>query len=203
MTVHPEMPVYKGRTEKKPQFTADSNFDTGTAYETRVCMNLHTGTHMDAPLHFLAGGGKIDDMALEKVVCPCRVLDLTHVRGGIPAKELEKKPVSRGDFVLLKTRNSFEDLIEGDFVYLDASGAEYLRGKGIIGVGIDALGIERAQPGHETHKALLSADIVILEGLRLGSVAEGAYLLVAAPVKMSAEAAPLRALLIEGLYDKL
>ena len=202
MAVHPDMPVYKGRAEKKPQFSTDSDFETGTAYETRVNMNLHTGTHMDAPLHFIEGGGTIDNMSLDQVVCPCRVLDLTHVSGGIPALELEKKPISEGECVLLKTRNSLEDLIEGDFVYLDATGARYLCEKKIVGVGIDALGIERAQPGHETHKALLSAGIVILEGLRLGSIAEGAYFLVAAPMKVRAEAAPVRALLLEGLCEK-
>ena len=199
MTVCERMPVYKGRAEKRPQFTKDSDFETGTAYETRVNMNLHTGTHMDAPLHFIEGGGTIDNMLLDNVVCPCRVLDLTHVQGGIPATELEKKTIDKGDFVLLKTRNSIEDLLEGDFVYLDASGARYLCDKKIVGVGIDALGIERAQPGHETHKVLLSAGIVILEGLRLGAVAEGAYFLVAAPMKVCAEAAPVRALLLEGL----
>ena len=131
-------------------------------------------------------------------MCPCRLLDLTDIEGGRPALELEKKAISKGDFVLLKTRNSLEDLIEGDFVYLDASGARYLREKGIIGVGIDALGIERAQPGHETHRTLLGSGIVILEGLWLGGVAQGAYFLVAAPIKLCAEAAPVRALLIEG-----
>jgi arylformamidase len=202
MTVHPDMPVYKGRVEKRPMMSTDSEFTTGTAYETRLTMNLHTGTHLDAPLHFLEGGGTIDQMPLEKVVARCRVLDLTHVTGGISANDLERKTINQGDFVLLKSRNSFEDILEGDFVYLDGTGAQYLKNKKIVGVGSDSLGIERAQPAHETHKALLGAGIVILEGLRLADVPEGEYLLVAAPVKMRAEAAPARALLIEGLQDQ-
>jgi arylformamidase len=101
--------------------------------------------------------------------------------------------------VLLKSRNSFEDILEGDFVYLDGTGAQHLKDRGVIGVGSDALGIERAQPAHETHKALLGCGIVILEGLRLADVPEGEYLLVAAPVKIRAEAAPVRAILLEGM----
>ncbi len=203
MTITPDMPVYKGRKKKKPMMSADSDFITGTAYETRLTMNLHTGTHIDAPLHFIEGGGTIDQIPLDKVVTRCRVLDLTHVMDGISAGDLKSKTIREGDFVLLKSRNSFENLLEGDFVYLDGSGAEYLKDKRIAGVGSDSLGIERAQPAHETHKALLGAGIVILEGLRLADVPEGEYLLVAAPVKIQAEGAPARALLIEGLNTKI
>lgn len=85
-----------------------------------------------------------------------------------------------------------------EFVYLDKSGALYLKEKEIVGVGIDALGIERSQPDHETHKILLEAGIVILEGLRLKDVEEGEYFLYAAPLKIKgAEAAPTRAVLIK------
>lgn len=199
MTVTPDMPVYKGRVQKKPLFSTDSDFTTGTAYETRLTMNLHTGTHLDAPLHFLEGGGTIENVPLEKFVTRGRVVDVTHVKSGISAQDLEGKGIKAGDFVLLKTRNSFEELLEGDFVYLDGSGAQYLKELGVAGVGTDALGIERAQPEHETHKTLLSAGIIILEGLRLADVPEGEYLLIAAPVKIAAEAAPARAMLIEGL----
>ncbi len=199
MTITPDMPVYKGRAEKRPHMSADSDFVTGTAYETRINMNLHTGTHIDAPLHFVEGGDTIDHMPLEKTVCKCRVIDVTHVTAGISSADLEGKLIEAGDFVLLKSRNSFENILEGDFVYLDGTGAQYLKEKGIAGVGSDALGIERAQPEHETHRALLGSDIVILEGLRLADVPEGEYLLIAAPVKIQAEAAPVRAILIAGL----
>ncbi len=199
MTITPDMPVYKGRAEKRPHMSVDSDFATGTAYETRINMNLHTGTHIDAPLHFVEGGGTIDGMPLDKMVCKCRVIDVTHVVEGISAKDIEGKTIEAGDFVLLKSRNSIEDLLEGDFVYLDSTGAKYLKDKGIVGVGSDALGIERAQPHHETHKALLGSGIVILEGLRLADVPEGEYLLIAVPVKIQAEAAPVRAILISGL----
>ncbi len=199
MTVTSDMPVYKGRKHKKPLFATDSDFKTGTAYETRLTMNLHTGTHLDAPLHFIEGGGTIEKIPLERFITRARVVDVTHVENGISAQDLDGKGIKAGDFVLLKTRNSFEDLLEGDFVYLDGTGARYLTDLGVAGVGTDALGVERAQPEHETHKTLLSAGVIILEGLRLADVPEGEYLLIAAPVKIAAEAAPARAMLIEGL----
>lgn len=198
MPVFYEMPVYKGRISKRPIITVESNFSTGAVYESRLEMNLHTGTHLDAPLHLLAGGGTIDSLALESVICKCKVLDLTHVADKITKEDLIDKKIDCGDFILLKTRNSFEALLEGKFIYLDHAGAEYLVSQNVIGVGIDALGIEREQPGHPTHKALLGNDRVIIEGLRLKSVPEGQYLLVAAPIKiMAVEAAPVRALLFE------
>ena len=199
MTVTSDMPVYKGRKHKKPLFATDSDFKTGTAYETRLTMNLHTGTHLDAPLHFIEGGGTIEKIPLERFITRARVVDVTHVENGISAQDLDGKGIKAGDFVLLKTRNSFEDLLEGDFVYLDGTGARYLTDLGVAGVGTDALGVERAQPEHETHKTLLSAGVIILEGLRLADVSEGEYLLIAAPVKIAAEAAPARPMLIEGL----
>lgn len=199
MTLAPDMPVYKGRKHKKPLFSTDSDFTTGTAYETRLTMNLHTGTHLDAPLHFIEGGGTIEKMPLERFITRARVVDVTHVESCISEQDLEDKDIKAGDFVLLKSRNSFEDLLEGDYVYLDGTGAQYLTDLGIAGVGSDALGIERAQPEHETHKTLLAADIIILEGLRLADVPAGEYLLIAVPVKIAAEAAPTRAMLIEGL----
>lgn len=196
MPVSYEMPVYKGRIAKRPMITVESDFNTGAVYESRIAMNLHTGTHLDAPLHVLAGGGTIDSIPLESVIRPCKVLDLTHVPNKITKEDLIDKNIHCGDFVLLKTRNSFADLLEGNFIYLDQMGAEYLVSQHVVGVGIDALGIEREQPGHPTHKALLGNASIILEGLRLKNVPEGQYLLVAAPIKiMGVEAAPVRALL--------
>lgn len=86
-----------------------------------------------------------------------------------------------------------------EFVYLDKSGAAYLKETGIRGVGIDTLGIERAQPNHETHKVLLNQNIIIIEGLRLEDIKEGEYTLYVLPLKIkNTEAAPSRAILIEN-----
>lgn len=193
------MPVYKGKEQKKPVFDLDSDFSSGTSFETRLEMNLHTGTHLDAPLHMIPGGNTVGKIDLSKVVTVCKVLDLTDVKDKITENDLKKFSISKGDFLLFKTRNSFEDILENEFVYLDKIGAKYLSDLNIRGVGIDALGIERNQPGHETHISLLSSDIIILEGLRLKDIKEGEYLLCAAPILIpQAEAAPVRAYLIKS-----
>jgi arylformamidase len=200
MGISREMPVYKGKEEKRPVFKIDNDFNKGSAYETRLEMNLHTGTHIDAPLHMIADGKNLDGFNLDKVITKCKVIDLAHVAEKVSETHLETKEIETGDFILLKTKNSTEDILEKDFIYLDKSGAEYLRDKQIKGVGIDALGIERAQPGHETHKILLSAGIVILEGLKLDAIDEGEYFLFAAPIKIKGvEASPVRAVLIAGM----
>mgnify|MGYP001399894313 CR=1 FL=1 len=191
------MPVYKGKDQKRPIFGIDSDFSSGTAYETRLEINLHTGTHLDAPLHMIPDGYTMEKIDLSKVVTDCKVIDLTDVKDKITGEDLHRFHIIEGDFILLKTRNSYEDILEKDFVYLDKSGAEYLKDLKIKGVGIDALGIERNQPGHETHICLFGSDIVILEGLRLKDIDEGEYLLSAAPVFIpGAEASPVRAYLI-------
>lgn len=198
MEISGAMPVYKGRAEKRPVLTADSDFAVGTAYESRLQMNLHTGTHLDSPLHMIPGGDFLEPLPLERVVCGCKVFDFSQIEEKITRGDLEGKDIREGDFVLLKTKNSLLDILEGDFVYLDKTGAALLRERGVGGVGIDALGIERAQPDHETHKTLLGAGILILEGLRLKEVEEGEYFLVAAPLKIAGtEAAPARAFLME------
>lgn len=198
MGISHDMPVYKGKESKRPAVKVESDFVSGTVYETKLEMNMHTGTHIDAPLHILQQGGTIDQLDLNKVVTKCKVLDFKGVEGKISEEHLATKNISEGDFILLKTANSTLDILEAEFVYLDRSGAEYLRNKGVTGVGIDALGIERSQPGHETHKILLGSGIIILEGLRLKEVEEDEYLLIAPPVRIvGAEAAPVRALLVK------
>lgn len=200
MTIEESMAVYKNKEEKKPRIRVVQDFDTSSARESRVDMDVHTGTHVDSPLHMLPDGGTMDTLPLENLVGPCRVLDCTKVESGIGRKDLEAYEVSAGEFILLKTRNSFRDDFDFEFVYLTADGAEYLAALGIRGVGIDALGVERSQPGHPTHKTLFRAGVIIMEGLRLQAVAEGSYFMVAAPIKLrETEAAPARVLLFEGL----
>ncbi|MBE5966039.1 MAG: cyclase family protein [Lachnospiraceae bacterium] len=197
MKITEDMPVYNGKKEKLPKIIVERDFSSGSAYESRVEMNMHTGTHLDRSLHMIPGGTKVESLRLEQVITKCRVLDLSSCVDKITAEDLNDKNITEGDFILLKTRNSFEDILEGKFIYVDASGAEYLMEKKIEGVGIDSLGIERNQPEHPTHIRLLEADIVILEGLRLKEIEEGEYFLFAAPINIAeAEAAPVRAVLL-------
>lgn len=198
MPISHTMPVYKGKDYKRPIISIDGDFSTGSSYETRLELNLHTGTHLDTPLHMVPGGYTLEKLNLSKVVTKCKLLDLTKVKDKISEKDLSTLAITEGDFILLKTRNSFEDILETEFIYIDKTGADYLINKKIKGVGIDSLGIERDQPDHETHIGLFSSDIMILEGLRLKDIEEGEYFLSAAPILIpGAEAAPIRAYLIK------
>lgn len=198
MSIFNGMPVYKGKASKRPVIKVESDFTSGAVFESKLEMNMHTGTHIDAPLHILEQGGTIDELDLHKVVTNCKVFDFKSIDDKISEANLAERNISEGDFVLLKTKNSYFDILEDEFIYLDKTGADYLANKKVIGVGIDALGIERSQPEHETHKILLEAGSVVLEGLRLKEIEEGEYLMVAAPLLVvGAEAAPVRALLIK------
>lgn len=198
MPISAVMPVYKGKEEKRPRLTVDSDFTTGKTYESRLEMNLHTGTHLDRELHMVPAGSTMETLDISQLITPCKVIDLLDVMEKITAQDLREKEINEGDFLLFKTRNSYEDILEKEFVYLEKSGAEYLASLKIKGVGTDALGIERNQPEHETHLALMKEGIHILEGLRLKEIAEGEYLMIALPLNITgAEAAPVRAVLLK------
>ena len=198
MTINDDMTVYKNKDEKKPKLKVLQDFTNNTAYESSIEIGMHTGTHMDAPLHMIENGSTIDNTPLSSTVGKCIVIDLTNVEDKITREDLIQKNISKDDFVLLKTKNSYVENFDFNFVFLEKYAAEYLKEKQIKGVGIDALGIERSQSGHETHKILLSSGIVILEGLRLKEVQQGEYFIYASPLKIKgAEAAPVRAVLIK------
>lgn len=197
MTVTEQIQVYKNIEEKKPELRTTSDHTTGSAFETRINIDAHTGTHVDAPLHMIEGGDTIESIPLESTIGPARVLDLTDVEDGISRADLEPFKIVKGEWLLLKTKNSFSEEFDFNFVYLKKDGAAYLCELGIKGVATDGLGIERSQPGHETHRQLMERDIIIVEGLRLKEVPEGNYYMVIAPLKLSGiEAAPARAFLM-------
>ncbi len=198
MPISTTMPVYKGKEEKRPKLTVESDFTTGKAYESRLEMNLHTGTHLDRPLHMLPGGNTMDTLEIDQLLTECKVIDLLEVKEKITKQDLIGKNIIEGDFILLKTKNSYEDILEKDFIYVEKSGAEYLAEQRIKGIGIDSLGIECNQPEHETHLSLMNAGVHILEGLMLKDIKEGRYFLIALPLHiLGTEAAPVRAVLLQ------
>jgi len=204
MTIKSNMKVYKNKTEKRPVLINTRDHDIDGMYESKISMDLHTGTHMDAPLHMIKGGKAIDKMPIEDLITTCRVLDLTHVTDAIEEKDLRDKNIVSGEFILLKTKNSTEKEFNPKFIYLGSSAANLLMEMNIKGVGTDGLGIERSQTGHITHKILFNNNIHILEGLYLGAVEEGNYTLIALPLKIeNADASPIRAVLIEGLKNAI
>jgi len=197
MTIQEGMQVYKNKDEKRPKIYNTVNHQTGKVHESRIDIDVHCGTHVDAPLHMLAGGETIETIGLERLVGPARVLDLTHVEDAITKDDLVPHGIQRGERILFKTKNSLTDEFLWDFVYLREDGAQYLIERGVTLAGTDGLGIERAQPEYTTHRPLLKNGIVIVEGLRLAHVEPGSYWLVIAPLKLTGiDAAPARAFLI-------
>lgn len=198
MTLSEEMMVYKNKTENRPVVKETASYKTRSHYESTITMNAHTGTHIDAPLHMIEDGDTMSTYRIEQFVSPAQVLDLTHVEDCITEAILKEQNIQPESFLLFKTKNSYDDTFNDQFIYLEKSGANYLASLQIKGVGTDALGIERSQPNHETHKTLLEHNIMIVEGLRLKEVQPDQYQLIVLPLKwLNLEAAPARAILIK------
>ncbi|TYS69579.1 cyclase family protein [Sutcliffiella horikoshii] len=193
--IYTGMPVYKNKPEKQPKQTTNTN---GYVTETRLELDVHTGTHVDAPLHMVVDGETIETLPLDKLVGPCKVFDLTGVEDRITVKDIEGLDIGKDDFLLFKTKNSFDEEFNFDFVFVAEDAAAYLAEIGVSGVGVDALGIERSQEGHPTHKTLFASGVIIIEGLRLKDIAEGEYIMCAAPLKLSGvDASPARIVLMD------
>ena len=193
MTITESMKVYKNKESKKPKFKVVSD---KPVYETDISMNLHTGTHIDFPKHMIPEGKLSDDYEIDQFIGKCYVVDVTFLNRRILKKDLTSINLDTYDFIIFKTKNSLSDVFNSDYIYLSEEAAAFLAEADLKGVGIDALGIEREQPGHPTHRLLLNKDILIYEGLSLKDVEEGVYEFIGLPTKIgSVEASPVRALL--------
>lgn len=199
MSIHQDMPVYKGRSEKRPHMMKVKSMPEDSINESGFAINLHTGTHLDTPLHMKRDGWPMEKMPLDSLIGPCTVYDLSQVEDCITQDDLTGLDIKAGDFVLLKSKNSFGLAGKENFVYIREDAASYLASRGIRGIGTDALGVERDQPGHETHLAFFDNGVLILEGLDLKDAPEGSYTLIVLPLKIrGAEGAPARAVLLEN-----
>jgi len=189
------------RDQRVVEFKQERTLEKDGMRQSTFTLGSHTGTHVDAPAHFLARGETIEKVPLERLVGNCYVLDFTHLDEKITRDDLDIFDLDEEDIVLLKTKNSLlktNEPFNPNFVYLEESGAQYLAESGIKSVGIDYLGIERNQPNHPTHAILLQADIPIIEGLRLAHVDEGQYSIICLPLAVQGlEAAPVRAILLD------
>ncbi len=194
------MAVFKNEPSRKPELIPIKSIEENDVVIHKILLDLHSGTHVDAPSHYFKNGKTIDQLSMTKEVTTCRVVDLTQVEHSITKQDLLPLSIKENEFILLKTKNSSHEGYDPEFVYLSAEAAEYLVGLKVKGVGIDAMTIERSQPKHETHKLLLKNEIMIIEGLKLLHIVPGTYHMVALPINIvGAEASPTRVLLIEGL----
>jgi len=202
LPIHPQM-LHWGR---KPEITTVESIAAGDASNvTRWLIGSHTGTHVDAPLHFKDGELPVDRIDMDVLVGPAVVLDLTGVTGQIGAAELEAAGIGDATRVILKTVNSSEsgalraDEKPSQWVGLAPDGAALLRERGVKIIAIDYLTLESPENTVEwdTHHELLPNGVIILEGLDLAAVEAGPYEMVCLPLKLQgSEAAPARTILI-------
>lgn len=168
---------------------------------TRLECDTHVGTHVDAPLHFLAEGTSVDKLSLEMLVGPAVVAYLPEV-SVVTASELDKLALpSNTKRLLLRTGNSelwttaISEFTE-DYVSLTPDAAHWLVGRGVGLVGVDYLSVGSYADGMTTHRILLEAGVIIVEGLNLAEVQPGNYELICLPICLAgAEGAPARAVL--------
>ena len=193
-----DMTVYKDRESKKIKRTVVADYEKADYYESRMDMDMHCGTHIDAPLHMIKGGDTIEKYDLSKFIGDCKLFDLTDVDEAIRKKDIENLDIQKDDIVIFKTKNSFDQGYNPKFVYIEEDAAMYLSEKGIKTVGIDAMSIERDKKEHPSHKIILGANIGVIEDLYLKNVGQGQYFLSALPLNIrGSEASPIRAVLIE------
>ncbi len=165
-------------------------------------MSAHTGTHVDAPAHYLAEGPRIADLPLDALMGPCFVHDLGG-REVITAADIDSLGLNEGERVLLRTDNSLKRSLhqtdfDYDFVALDLAAAEILASIGVRCVGIDYLSVGRGSTEQvaAVHRTLLGSGVWIIESLDLHRVEPGAYEMICLPLSIPrGEAAPARALL--------
>ncbi len=167
---------------------------------SKLSMGAHTGTHMDAPLHFFRTGKGLDTMPLTATIGRARVIEIRDPES-IKLEELRPYQIQRRERVLFKTRNSTrcwhtDDFVE-DFVYISQEAARYLAVQQVQTIGVDYLSVGGFfTDGVETHHALLEAGIWIIEGLNLSKVEPGIYELICLPLKIKeSDGAPARAIL--------
>ncbi len=203
VALRPDMPTYGG--EPGPRLDFPSRMARGDSANVSVLsLGSHTGTHVDAPHHFLDGAATVETLPLDALVGPSHVMERTGA-DHVTAADLEDAglPTDVRRLLLKTTNGRFWDDAEfhSDFVALADDAAPWLLRRGIVLVGIDYLSIERFHsPTHEVHKLLLEAGVVILEGLDLRRVAPGPYFLVGAPLKVvGADGAPARVFLLDSL----
>jgi len=197
--MHPGMQIYPG----DPRFRSKvmKSLEKGDAFSlSKIMMSNHTGTHVDAPSHIIAGGATVTELPLEVMNGRARVIQIGH-REKIDVPEL-KQLVLMDDFrILFKTRNSLlwsnHKHFSKKYIYLTTDGARYLIDNGIKLIGFDYHSVERFEEnGYPVHKMLLENQIVLIEGLNLAEVEPGEYDLSCLPLPLKGmDAAPARVIL--------
>jgi arylformamidase len=186
------------------RITQPLHLDRGDeATVSHLDMGAHTGTHVDAPAHFIPEGSGVDALDLNVLVGPALVVHALEA-DALSAEVLATLPIPPGtERILFRTRNSElwargEHAFQEDFVAIIEDGARWLIERGTRLVGVDYLSVAPFDDVTPTHRALLRAGVVPLEGLNLSGIEPGVYQLVCLPLKIAdADGAPARTILIE------
>lgn len=186
-----------------PPIVLERSMDLGRGDDcnlSHLAMGVHSGTHIDGPVHFVHQAPGVDEMPLTATMGAARVIEITHPRQ-VTAEELSGHALQAGERVLFRTSNSPRcwqtDRFVEDFVYISEQAAVYLAQTGVRAVGIDYLSVGgyRAD-GAKIHRLLLKAGIWIIEGLDLSEVRAGSYEMICLPIKLhGSDGAPARAIL--------
>jgi GntP family gluconate:H+ symporter len=192
-------PVYQGDAPMRFDFLKDMR--RGDKLTLSVySMGAHSGTHIDAPMHFVAGGAPIDQVPLERLIGPARVLEIPDSVQAIDAAELNRHDWKGAPRVLFRTRSTLRGWMDStfhkDFAYIAPDAAQLLADAGVVLVGVDYISAEQfGAPAPRTHQILLGHGIPIVEGLDLRPVHAGDYDLIVLPIKVRGhEGAPARAI---------
>lgn len=199
MPLAPSMPAFPG----DPAFASVPvrSLAQGDPYSvSSISLGSHAGTHVDPPRHFLPAGGGVDQLDLEVLNGPCRVVDVPATSAAIGRAETDPVPAGTRR-VLFRTLNSerWSRRLEffPDYVALTEEGARFLLGRGVALVGIDSLSVESDPTGRfPVHHLLLGGGALILEGILLHDVPPGEYVLECLPLRlMGGDGGPARATL--------
>jgi arylformamidase len=193
------VPIFPG----DPEFRLDrvaSLADGAVCNLSRLDLGAHTGTHVDAPVHFIEGAPGVDEMPLEAMLGPAYVADATSVGGHIDAATFAELCIPPDvQRLIFKTPNSrlwASPTFAAHFVGVTEDAAAALVERGVRLVGIDYLSIAPPDDPTPTHVTLLRAGVVILEGVDLRSVPAGWYELACLPIRLAgADGAPARVIL--------
>ena len=172
----------------------------GSSNVSRLAFSAHTGTHMDAPRHFFVDGRPLDELPLDAVIGPARVIAIRDPES-IKVDELRRHRLRRGERILFKTRGGADRLhhaaFDPSYVYITREAARFIAECGVRTVGIDYLSVGGyKRDSAETHRELLGAGIWIIEGLDLSRIRPGRYYLICLPLRIvGADGAPARVVL--------
>lgn len=201
LTLSESMHVYPG--DPKPHFEKKLQLEEGDiASVTFLKMGAHTGTHVDAPCHFIKGGESIENLPLKLLFGRALLLEVLKEEL-ITEQVLEEANIPKGtERLLLKTDNSSrwasQKEFDSNYVAISEGGAEYLVKKGIRLIGVDTLSVAPFDAAAPTHHILLKKNILIVEGLDFSKVRGGSYTFCCLPLKIAgSDGAPARAILIE------